>query len=91
MKKVLTDIYLEDICVRIYDPALQKVIAAFPSFKKASSKIGLSIKILQARADNKTRVYSDYFGKEIAVRWGKLKDDDISLIEKTNKYNIIKY
>jgi hypothetical protein len=78
------------VIVQLYGELVKKVIAAYPSFKQASYKIGLSAKVLQSRADSKTRIYSEYFQKDIAIRWGKLKEEDKPLIEKTHICKIIK-
>lgn len=82
-KKIGSDIYTQDMCIKIYDPNTKKVIGAFSSFNKASLKLGISAKSLLYRADNKKRIYSEYYKKDIAVRWGILKDGDDELIKKT--------
>lgn len=81
----VSEIYTDDLCIKIYNPNTKKVIGAFSSFKKASSRLGISAKTLQTRSENKKRIFSEHYGIEIAVRCGKTKEGDIELIQKTLK------
>lgn len=84
-KRIHSELYTEDLCIKIYDPNKKKVIGAFPSFSKASLKLNISAKVLQNKAETKKRIYSEYYGMDVAVRWGMYKEGDDVLIQKTLK------
>jgi hypothetical protein len=63
----------EDICVKVYDPEKKELIATYNTYKEASSKLGLSYKVISAAAKNKTRRFCDRLNKEIAIRIGSKK------------------
>jgi hypothetical protein len=58
----------EDVCVKVYDPEKKELIATYDTYKEASSKLGLTYKVIKAAAKNKTRRFCERFNKEIAIR-----------------------
>ena len=58
----------EDICIKVYDPEKKELIATYNSYKEASSKLGLTYKVIKGAAKAKTRRFSERFNKEIAIR-----------------------
>ena len=80
------DLYNNDgTCVKVYNPIEKKVIGVYPTFKKASDRIGISEKWLKNKATNKTRIYSDFYGMDVAIRHSAMKEGDDVLIDKTLK------
>lgn len=75
----------DDTCVKVYDPNQKKVIGVYTTFRKAADKMGLGEKLLKSRAESKIRVYSEYYGMDVAIRHSRLKEGDNILIEKTLK------
>jgi hypothetical protein len=80
------DLYTNDnTCVKVYDPSQKKLIGVYSTFRKASDKIGITEKILRGRAESKTRIYSEYYKMDVAIRHSALKQGDDILINKTLK------
>lgn len=63
----------EDIYVKVYDPEKKELIATYDTYKEASSKLGLSYKVISAAAKNKTRRFCERLNKEIAIRTASKK------------------
>ncbi len=77
---------VDNLCVKVYDPEKQKLIAVYDTFKKASARLGVSAELIHKKVTSKRRLYSPVFDLTVAVRMGaKTKEMDV-LIEKTNKY-----
>ena len=62
------DIMAQDEYVKIYDPAKQEVIAEFDNYVDAEKFTGISNRILRGAAVHKTRRFSPFLNKEIAIR-----------------------
>ena len=58
----------DDVCIKVYDPEKKELIATYDSYKEASSKLGLSYKVISGAVRNKTRRFCQRFNKEIAIR-----------------------
>jgi hypothetical protein len=58
----------EDVCVKVYDPEKKELIATYNTYKEASSKLGLTYKVISLAAKTKTRRFCQRFNKEIAIR-----------------------
>jgi hypothetical protein len=67
----------EDICIKVYDPEKKEVIATYNSYKEASSKLGLTYKVIKGAAKTKTRRFCQRFNKEIAIRIAAKKKEEI--------------
>jgi hypothetical protein len=79
-----------DICIKVYDPTQQKLIAVYENYMRAAQKLGITPKILYHRIIFKKRVFSPAFNLEIAVRSAGKKEGDDKLIEETFKYGKLK-
>jgi len=67
----------EDICIKVYDPEKKELIATYDSYKEASSKLGLSYKVITGAIKNKTRRFCQRFNKEVAIRVAGKKKEEI--------------
>jgi hypothetical protein len=61
----------EDECIKIYDPSKKECIAVYDNFGKAERGLGITSKVLRIAAKSKTRRFSPFLNKEIAVRVSK--------------------
>jgi hypothetical protein len=68
-----TCIGIEDECIKVYDPTKQELLATFDRYKDASRFLGLSDKIIRGAISSKTRRFSPYLNKEVAIRLGLKK------------------
>jgi hypothetical protein len=64
---------IDNISVKIYDPAKKELIATYNSYKDASQKLGMTYKVLKIAAKTKTRRFCERLNKEIAIREASLK------------------
>lgn len=76
----------EDTCVKVYNPAEQKLIGVYKSYAKAAARLGLTTSTICHKVQSKKRVYSPNLDMEVAVRYGQMKPGDKELIEKTLKF-----
>jgi hypothetical protein len=58
----------DEVCIKVYDPEKKEVIATYDTYKEASSKLGLTYKVISAAAKNRTRRFCERLNKEIAIR-----------------------
>jgi hypothetical protein len=58
----------DDICVKVYDPEKKELIAVYDNFCQAGKKLGISGKIVYNACLYKTRRYSPFLKKEVAIR-----------------------
>lgn len=65
----------EDICYKIYDPVEKKLIATYNTCRETSDKLGLTPSSVRAAAVHKTRRYSEYLKKEVAIRMAPKKSN----------------
>lgn len=80
------DLYENDnTCIKVYDPNQKKVIGVYSNFRRAADRINISEKSLKTKASNKKRIYSEYYGMEVAIRHCSMKEGDDLLIQKTSK------
>lgn len=63
----------DDICIKIYNPANQEVIATYKSYAEASKKLGLTHKVVRNAAHSKKRQHSPLLNKEVAIRVSSTK------------------
>jgi hypothetical protein len=89
VKGLLTELITEDTCVKIYDPANKKLLGVFPNFTRAGKILNVTPRFLLNKTETKKRVYSEYYKKEIAVRYGTMKEGDDELIKLTLKNKVL--
>jgi hypothetical protein len=58
----------DDICVKVYDPSKQELIATYNNYTEAARKLGLTFKIVYAACISKKRRFSPFLNKEVAIR-----------------------
>jgi hypothetical protein len=58
----------DDICVKAYDPEKKELIAVYDNFSQASRKLGISVKAIYAACASKSRRFSPFLNKEVALR-----------------------
>jgi hypothetical protein len=58
----------DDITIKVYDPETKEVIATYDSYTKAARKLGVTFKVVYNACHSKTRRYSPFLKKEIAIR-----------------------
>ena len=73
MPVISSHIGTEDECIKVYDPAKQELLKVFDTYGEVSRYTGLTQKILRNAAISKTRRFSPYLNKEIALRIGLKK------------------
>ena len=73
MSVISSHIGTEDECIKVYDPAKQELLKVFDTYGEVSRYTGLTQKILRNAAITKTRRFSPYLNKEIALRIGLKK------------------
>lgn len=73
----------DNTCIKVYDPAHQKLIAVYDNFQKASNRLGLTYKVAHMKATTKKRVYSPLLKLEVAIRISVKKEEDDKLISQT--------
>ena len=73
MNVTASHIGAEDECVKVFDPSKQELLKVFNTYGEASRYLGLTSKVLRNAALNKTRRFSPFLNKEIAVRLGLKK------------------
>lgn len=76
----------ENLCIKVFDPEDKKIIAVFDTYKKASARLGVRGELLLKKSNNKKRMYSPTYNKEVAIRIGAKTEEMDKLIDKTNKY-----
>jgi hypothetical protein len=58
----------DDICIKVYDPEKKEMIAVYDNYAQAARKLGLTSKVVYAACTNKTRRFSPFLKKEVALR-----------------------
>jgi hypothetical protein len=58
----------DDISIKVYDPSKQKLIATYNNYTEAARKLGLTYKVVYTACANKTRRFSPFLNKEVAIR-----------------------
>lgn len=62
-----------DECIKVYDPAKKELISTLNTYRDAVRFLGLSDVVIKAAALTKTRRFSPYLNKEVAIRIGLKK------------------
>lgn len=57
-----------DICIKVYDPEKQELIAVYNNYTEAARKLGLTYKVIFSATMNKKRRFSPFLNKEVAIR-----------------------
>lgn len=78
---------LEDECIKVYDPSIKEQIGAFATYGKAEKFLGLSAKIIKNAVVSKTRRFSPFLNKEVAIRMGAKTEKDKEMIRKFDKHS----
>ena len=63
----------DDICIKVYDPTKQELIATYDNYAQAARKLGLTGKVVYTACINKTRRFSPFLNKEVAIRASGIK------------------
>ena len=63
----------DDICVKVYDPNKQELLATYNNYTEAARKLGLTYKVVYAACTNRTRRFSPFLNKEVAIRASGIK------------------
>lgn len=58
----------DDICIKVYDPIKKELIATYSNYTEAARKLGLTYKIVYVACISKTRRFSPFLNKEVALR-----------------------
>lgn len=73
----------DNTCVKVYDPALKKLIGVYPNYAMAAKRLGVTSSVVQQRCVRKTRVHAPFYGKEVAVRLSKKTPEEEVLMSKS--------
>ena len=69
----------DDICIKVYDPEKKELIAVYDNYQQAAKKLGINGKIIYNACIYKTRRYSPFLKKDVAIRTAsKNKKDEKS-------------
>lgn len=79
----------DNTCIKVYNPAEQKLIAVFENYKKAGNKLGISAAQVQHSCVKKSRAYCPLIDMEVALRLSALKDGDLDKINHCNKRTLL--
>jgi hypothetical protein len=79
----------DNMCIKVYDPSNQKLIAVYTTFQKTANKLGLTYKIVHVKATSKKRVYAPLLDLEVAIRISVKKEGDDKLISQTQLKGIL--
>lgn len=63
----------DDICIKVYDPVNKELIAVYDNYAQAGRRLGLTGKIVATACMNKTRRFSPFLKKEVAIRASGIK------------------
>ena len=74
-------------CIKVYDPSKQEQIGAFATYGKAEKFLGISSKIIKNAVVSKTRRFSPFLNKEVAIRMGAKTEKDKEMIRKFDKHS----
>lgn len=66
----------DNTCIKVYNPAEQKLIAVFENYNKAGNKLGISPALVQHTCAKKARAYCPLIGMEVALRLSAIKEGD---------------
>jgi len=80
---------LQDECIKVYDPTIKEQIGSFATYGKAEKYLGLSAKVIRNAVISKTRRFSPFLNKEVAIRIGARTDKDKEFIRKFDKHSPI--
>lgn len=86
MSVLASHIGSEDECIKIYDPEKKELLRVFNTYGDANKYTGISPKILRNAALSKTRRFSPFLNKEIAIRIATKGEEEILLIKKYCKH-----
>ena len=53
----------DDICIKVYDPLTQELIATYDNHTEAARKLGLTYKLVYSASINKKRRFSPFLNK----------------------------
>jgi hypothetical protein len=79
----------DNTCIKVYNPAEQKLIAVFENYKKAGNKLGISAALVQHACVKKGRAYCPLIGMEVALRLSAIKEGDDDRISICNKKTLL--
>ena len=65
-----------DDCIKVYDPIKKECIAVYNSYYIAEKVLGLNMTTLKSISRNKTKRFSPFLNKEIAVRISAKEKDE---------------
>lgn len=63
----------EDLCVKVYNPTKQELIATYKNYKDAASKLGLTHKVITTACRDKKRRFCTKLNIEISLRLSSIK------------------
>lgn len=72
----------DNTCIKVYDPALKKLIGVYPNYSMAGKRLGVNATVIQQRCARKTRFHSPMYGKEVATRLSKKTTEEELLMTK---------
>lgn len=77
---------MEDgLCLKVYNPFIQKVIAVYDNYNKAANRLGLTVKCVVYYSKEKKRVMAPLLNQIVALRVSRLTEKEINQIIITNK------
>jgi hypothetical protein len=88
--KSKSDVLYEDNCIKVYDPEKKELIAVYKTLAKTAGRLGVRTSCIQKKCESKKRLYSPTLKMEVAVRLNIVKDEDLHLIELSEKYQSLK-
>ena len=79
----------DNTCIKVYNPAEQKLIAVFENYKKAANKLGISSAQVQHSCAKKTRAYCPLIDMEVALRLSAITGVHLEKMNHCNKKTLL--
>jgi hypothetical protein len=74
---------LEDLCIRVFNPEIKKLVGVFKNGAKAATRLGVAPTTLHRKCGKKERIFSPIYNAEFACRAATITEEDKILIKKT--------
>jgi hypothetical protein len=59
---------MDDVCIKVYDPIKKELLSTYDTYTEAAQKTGISTRVIKIAIRSKTRRYSPFLKKEVALR-----------------------
>jgi len=64
---------MDDVCIKVYDPMKKELLSTYDTYTEAAQKTGIPPRVIKIAIRSKTRRYSPFLKKEVALRLASKK------------------